>query len=186
MKKNHFLLILFVSFFFSSCAVLTLDQKKIDNLTVKFDNNTLSKEEKKYIKNIYKDFISGGSLLYPEASKILKYYISDHTGDFTIKSKYFFKSKFIKSILKKTGKEIIGPVKLSFKDDKRIAYAINGFYINTKKRIIYQYIDFAKRNDRITYTYFNLPKGIIKIPDRLIRVFEEDSGCRGFMINITE
>ena len=75
--------------------------------------------------------------------------------DLYINSEYFYKSEYIKKILKENeNKEIIGPVYLKIKDDARIAYAVNGFYIDTNKKTVYQYIDFAPRNDKSTYTYF--------------------------------
>ena len=141
--------------------------------------------KKKELKNIYKNMISGGKIVSPEASKILKYYVSAHKDDLYIKSKYFYNSEYIKKVIKKNEEqEIIGPVYLKISNDKRIAYAINGFYIDTSKKIIYQNIDFAQRNDKSTYTYFDLPKKRLKIGDRLIRVFEEDGGCKPFTVYI--
>jgi len=161
-KRVYSLLIIFFSLLsclFGSCSILFTSQEKIDELTEKFDNNLLQKNEKKEIKSIYKDMIRGGKFISPEASKILKYYISDHTDDLYINSEYFYKSEYIKKILKENeNKEIIGPVYLKIKDDARIAYAVNGFYIDTNKKTVYQYIDFAPRNDKSTYTYFDLPK----------------------------
>lgn len=187
-KRGYSLLIILFSLLsclFGSCSILSTSQERIDELTEKFDNNLLRKNEKKQIKSIYKDMIGGGKFISPEASKILKYYISDHTDDLYIKSKYFYKSEYIKKILKENeNKEIIGPVYLKIEDNARIAYAVNGFYIDTKKKNVYQYIDFAPRNDKSTYTYFDLPKKRLKIADRLIRVFEEDGGCKPFTVYI--
>ena len=176
-KRGYSLVIILFSLsscLFGSCSILSVSQEKIDELTEKFDNNLLQKNEKREIKSIYKDMIRG-----------VKYYISEHTDDLYIKSKYFYKSEYIKKILKENeNKEIIGPVYLKIEDDARIAYAINGFYIDTKKKNVYQYIDFAPRNDKSTYTYFDLPKRRLKIADRLIRVFEEDGGCKPFTVYI--
>ena len=183
-KRVYSLLIIFFSLLsclFGSCSILFTSQEKIDELTEKFDNNLLQKNE---IKSIYEDMVWGGKFISPEASKILKYYISDHTDDLYINSEYFYKSEYIKKILKENeNKEIIGPVYLKIKDDARIAYAVNGFYIDTNKKTVYQYIDFAPRNDKSTYTYFDLPKRRLKIADRLIRVFE-DEGCKPFTVYI--
>ena len=78
---------------------------------VKIPISAPKKNEKKEIKSIYKDMIRGGKFIFPEASKILKYYISDHTDDLYINSEYFYKSEYIKKILKENeNKEIIGPV----------------------------------------------------------------------------
>ena len=107
-----------LSCLFGSCSILSVSQEKIDELTEKFDNNLLQKNEKKEIKSIYKDMIWGGKFISPEASKILKYYISDHTDDLYINSEYFYKSEYIKKILKENeNKEIIGPVYLKIKED---------------------------------------------------------------------
>ena len=125
-KRDYSLLIIFFSLLsclFGSCSILFTSQEKIDELMEKFDNNLLQKNEKNEIKSIYKDMIWGGKFISPEASKILKYYISDHTDDLYINSEYFYKSEYIKKILKENeNKEIIGPVYLKIKDDARIAY----------------------------------------------------------------
>ena len=115
-KRGYSLLIIFFSLLsclFDSCSIFFISQEKIDELTKKFDNNLLQKNEKNEIKSIYKDMIWGGKFISPEASKILKYYISDHTDDLYINSEYFYKSEYIKKILKENeNKEIIGPVYL--------------------------------------------------------------------------
>ena len=118
-KRGYSLLIIFFSLLsclFDSCSIFFISQEKIDELTKKFDNNLLQKNEKNEIKSIYKDMIWGGKFISPEASKILKYYISDRTGDLYINSEYFYKSEYIKKILKENeNKEIIGPVYLKIK-----------------------------------------------------------------------
>ena len=101
-KRGYSLLIIFFSLLtclFGSCSILSVSQEKIDELTEKFDNNLLQKNEKNEIKSIYKDMIWGGKFISPEASKILKYYISDHTDDLYINFEYFYKSEYIKKIL---------------------------------------------------------------------------------------
>lgn len=103
-----------------------------------------------------------------------------------MKSKRFFESKTVKALFVQPKKEIVGPVYVKISDDQRVAYAINGFFVNTVKREIYQRIDFAARSDRSVYTYFDLPNGRLKLPDRLIRVFEDEGGCAAFTVHITE
>jgi hypothetical protein len=49
---------------------------------------------------------------------------------------------------------------------------------------IYQKINFADKNDKNTYTNFNILNKEIKIPDRLIRTFETDGGCKEFTVRI--
>ena len=126
-----------------------------------------------------------GYFLYPEASKILKFYISDHNGEHLyLKSKYFFNSALIIDLISQNKHGIIGPIRINISDNKRIAYTINGFYFNIDNNEIYQNIDFVQKTDMTTYTYFDLPKGRLKIPDRLIRVFENENGCKPFTVHI--
>lgn len=186
MKNIVPLLFIFLTCIFPSCSLLSISQEEIDDLTSKFDNNQLATTEKTHVKKLYKNMIAGGKLISPEASKILGYYISNHDEDLYIRSDYFYQSDIIKKVVDKSNKKIIGPIYIKIKDDERIAYAINGFYINTAEKTIYQYIDFASRDDRKTYTYFDLPKGRLKIADRLIRVFEEDGGCKPFTVFILD
>jgi len=171
----------------NSNLTLLLDQNKINDLTDKFDKNTLTDKEKKYIKDFYNDLINYGGMVFPEAGLILKQYIYGNGGELTIKSNYFIESQMIKNILDKNkGKEIIGPVMIRTNEDPRIGYAINGFYIkNTETPEIYQYIEFADRNNKEATTPFEFSGRRTLLPHRLIRVFEEDNGCKGFTIRIT-
>ncbi|GHV49912.1 hypothetical protein AGMMS49579_02670 [Spirochaetia bacterium] len=166
--------------------IFTIKQETIDNISLRFDDNSLTKEDKKTLKRIYDNIIFFGWFIYPEASNILKHYIYGNGNDLEIISRYFFKSAVIKKSLEnKQNIELIGPITLRIQDDPRIAYAINGFYIKNKNNVeIFQKIDFAKINDRHTYTTFNILNREIKIPDRLIRTFETDGGCKEFTVRI--
>jgi hypothetical protein len=166
--------------------IFTIKQEIIDEIVDRFDKGLLTEYDKKTINRIYGNIIFFGGIIYPEASKILKHYIFGDGEDMVIISKYFFNSGIIKNALNNnSNNEIIGPVTLKIKDDPRIAYAINGFYIKNNDSIeIYQEIDFANRNDRNTYTIFNIFGREIKIPDRLIRAFENDGGCNKFTVRI--
>ena len=173
----------------ASNIFLLLNQNKIDGLTSKFDSNTLTTEDKSYIKGFYEDLIKYGGRIYPEAGAILKHYIHGDGSDLVLQSDYFFTASLIKGILE-TNKEksLIGPVYIKTNDDSRIGFAINGFYITQSQdgKEIYQYIDFADAPNKDAYTPFEY-KGIkARLPHRLIRVFEEDNGCKGFTVRITE
>ncbi|GHT69877.1 hypothetical protein FACS1894110_20230 [Spirochaetia bacterium] len=170
----------------NSNLLLLLDQEKINDLTKKFDENILKEEEKNYIKGFYNDLINYGGILYPEAGIILKQYIYGNGEELIIRSNYFFESQMIKNILEiNNGKEIIGPIIIKTNEDPRIGYAINGFYIKNVKDIeIYQYIEFAERNNKEAYTPFEINGIKAILPHRLIRIFEEDNGCKGFTIRI--
>jgi len=175
----------FDEIFFSNLLLLA-NQDKIDDLAIKFDKNTLTDAEKKYIKNFYNDLIKYGGIVYPEAGMILKHYIYGGGEELKIKSNYFFQSQMIQNILNENkGKEIIGPVIIRTNEDPRIGYTINGFFIkNNENAEIYQYIEFAERNNKEAYTPFEVSGIKAKLPHRLIRVFEEDNGCKGFTIRI--
>jgi hypothetical protein len=170
----------------NSNLLLLLDQDKIDDLAGKFDKNILTDDEKKYIKGFYNDLINYGGMVYPEAGKILKQYIYGNGEDLLIQSNYFLQSEMIKKILDgNKGKEIIGPVIIRTGENPRIGYAINGFYIKNKESTeIYQYIEFAERNNKEAYTPFEFNGRKALLPHRLIRVFEEDNGCKGFTVRI--
>jgi hypothetical protein len=166
--------------------IFTIKQENIDEIVLRFDNNTLTESDKKTLNNIYRDIIFYGGFIYPEASKILRHYIFGNGDDLIITSKYFFESKFIINVLNKNqNAKIIGPITLKIKENPRIAYAVNGFYINKNKPMeIYQEIVFASRKDRNTYTSFNILNKKLNIPDRLVRAFEADGGCKTFTVRI--
>jgi hypothetical protein len=165
--------------------IFTIKQKNINEIVENFDKNLLTKYDKRTMERIYKNMIFFGSFIYPEASKILKHYIFGNGEDLIIESEYFYNSKVIKNVLDNKKNEILGPIKLNINDDPRIAYAINGFYIKNINQIeIYQEIKFAERNDKDIYTFFDILGNKLKIPDRLIRIFEENGGCKTFTVRI--
>jgi hypothetical protein len=166
--------------------ILTVNQETIDAITERFDNNALTKYDKRTMRRIYGNMLFFGGFVYPEASKILQHYIFGDGKDLELVSNYFFESDTIKNALDNNrNSTLIGPITLRINEDPRIAYAINGFYIKTSSPMeIYQKINFADRNDKNTYTQFNLFIREIKIPDRLVRTFEADGGCREFTVRI--
>jgi len=195
MKKIIFIIIacivlLFMAYCFienrNTYTIFTIKQEVMDEIVERFDSNSLTKYDKKTIKRIYGNIIFFGGVIYPEASKIVKHYIFGNGEDIEIISRYFFNSEVIKNALNNNhGTAIIGPVTLRINDDPRIAYAINGFYVKNNDPVeLYQEIDFANRNDRNTYTIFAISGREITIPDRLIRAFEEDGGCKKFTVRI--
>jgi hypothetical protein len=170
-------------------VVWNIDQNKIDELVVKFDENKLTGEDKIYIKNIYNDFIEFGGILYPEAAIILKHYIYGNGNDIIIKSGYFFQNVSVKNAIEESRNEkIIGPIIIKTNEDPRLGYAINGFYIKNEENDtqIYQYIEFGGKNNKEAYTPLRIPmkNTVINLPHRLIWVFEETGGCKAFTVTI--
>ena len=169
----------------SSNIFLLLNQNKIDDLTMKFDNNTLTPEEKAYIRQFYEDIARFGSRLYPEAGQILKHYISGDGSDLEIYSNYFFSAQVIRNILENDMSDITEPIFVKAEDDPRIAYALNGFYIrqNNGRKEIYQYINYTDGNAE--YIYFEFRGIKARLPNRLISVFEEKNGAKSFTVYIS-
>ena len=166
--------------------IFTVRQETINEIAGRFDNNSLTEYDLITLEKIYKDIIFFGGFVYPEASKILGHYIFGNGEDLIIVSKYFYRSRIITDALNSNpNAETIGPITLRINEDPRIAYAVNGFYIkNSDVTEIYQEINFAGRNDRHTYTPFRIINREIIIPDRLVRAFERNGGCKTFTVRI--
>ena len=171
---------------FSCLLYFTLTQQEIDELTAHLDNKQLTEKDLNKINHFYNNLISGGSLFYPEASKILKHYIHGNGSDLYIKSPYFFQSKTMKIILKQMTGDTYGPVTLRIKDDPRIAYAVNGFLLIKKDDEIYitQRIEFDHSASKGIYTSFPRINDKLIVPDRLIHAFKKKGGCKPFQVYI--
>jgi len=109
-----------------------------------------------------------GSFLYPEASQILNHYCFGNGEDLVLKSDYIKNSPVVIKELKKM--KIGEKKKVTFfqKEDWRLSYALNPFYIEKRKDkvIITQYIKFDKTNK--SYTKF----GPIKLSDNIVHTFK--------------
>lgn len=183
MLKTTFLLFSIINL--CSCSYLSLNQEKIDRITHNYDNSKVTENDIKVMKGFYDTLIFGGKIIYPEASKILEHYLYGDGTDLYINSSYFLKSKIISKAISEK-KYPIGPVTLRISDDPRIAYAVNGFYIINKdnKPSITQRIEFDESGGTGVYTTFPVIGGSIKVPDRLIRIFEKNGGCKTFDVYI--
>jgi hypothetical protein len=109
-----------------------------------------------------------GSFLYPEASQILNHYCFGNGEDLVLESDYIKNSPVVIKELKKM--KIGQKKKVSFtqKEDWRLSYALNPFYIEKRKDkvIITQYIKFDKTNK--SYTQF----GPITLSDNIVHTFK--------------
>jgi hypothetical protein len=109
-----------------------------------------------------------GSFLYPEASQILNHYCFGNGEDLVLESDYIKNSPVVIKELKRM--KIGQKKKVSFtqKQDWRLSYALNPFYIEKRKDkvIITQYIKFDETNK--SYTQF----GPIKLPDNIVHTFK--------------
>jgi hypothetical protein len=109
-----------------------------------------------------------GSFLYPEASQILNHYCFGNGEDLVLESDYIKNSSVVIKELKKM--KIGQKKKVTFfqKEDWRLSYALNPFYIEKRKDkvIITQYIKFDKTSK--SYTQF----GPIKLSDNIVHAFK--------------
>jgi hypothetical protein len=109
-----------------------------------------------------------GSFIYPEASQILTHYCFGNGEKLILESDYIKNSPVV---LKELEKMKIGQKKrVTFiqKEDWRLSYALNPFYIEKRKDkvIITQHIKFATTDK--TYTWF----GPFKISDNIVHTFK--------------
>jgi len=185
MKRKYFILL--IPFFISSCmSYFTIAQDDIDLATTNYDNNETTAKDLRKIKRFYRSLIFGGSVLYPEASKILKHYLFGDGSDLYIRSRYFFKSDIISSNLENMNSDESNRISLRISDDPRIAYAVNGFTIKKIDSTFYvtQYIEFDISEGTGVHTSFPRGYDTLYVPDRLIRIFEPFGGCKPFTVYI--
>jgi hypothetical protein len=109
-----------------------------------------------------------GSFIYPEASQILTHYCFGNGEKLILESDYIKNSPVVLKELKKMKIGQKKRVTFTQKEDWRLSYALNPFYIEKRedKVIITQYIKFATTNK--TYTWF----GSFKISDNIVHVFD--------------
>jgi len=108
-----------------------------------------------------------GSFVFPEASQILKHYCFGNGEKLILQSDYIKNSPVVVKELKKIKVGEKKRVVFKQKEDWRLSYALNPFYIEKRKDkiIITQYIKFDSTNK--VYTYF----GPFKISDNIVHVF---------------
>ena len=132
----------------------------------------------------YNTIIAGGFILYPEAARVLSRCLRNRSRDLKLSSRYFKKSQHVRSKLKNKKTGTYGPFYFAQKQDQRLSYTFNGYYLDiseskkeTKKNIkIYQTIDFShattihKRplNQRGVSTTLKLGNFSVSMSDTLI------------------
>lgn len=165
------------------CSALTIYysngkyvQYVFDEISKRQLKNTVTLSDKLLLSFVYTGMIYGGNLIYPEASMILKEYLYGNKDTLELPDKYFKTSSFIQLKVNNFKKKIIGPVYLRLTDDKRIAYAINGFFIEVTEKPngrhfrLYQDIIFNNDKAKRIATSFSIFGAKIIIPDRLVHI----------------
>lgn len=170
----------------SGCNYFTIGQDDIDLATKHLDAGAVTSRDIRVMKNFYKSLIAGGRLIYPEAAAILKHYLFGDGSDIRLESRYFFNSDTVQRAISNMIGSHSPPVYLRISEDPRIAYAVNGFHIEIREGEYYvvQFIDFDNTAGGNLYTTFPRPGGELKVPDRLVRIFEAEGGCLPFTVYI--
>jgi hypothetical protein len=108
-----------------------------------------------------------GSFIYPEASQILTHYCFGNGEKLVLESDYIKNSPVVIRELKKMKVGQKKRITLHQKEDYRLSYALNPFYIEKRKNkaIITQYIKFDNTNE--SYTWF----GPIVLSDNIVHTF---------------
>jgi hypothetical protein len=121
-----------------------------------------------YKKVLVIGMIGVGYFIFPEASQALNHYCFGNGETLYVDSKYIKTSPVVLKALKnmKVGEK--KKVGMHQWEDWRLSFAINPFTIEKKKDkvVITQWMQFAKKNDVITWF------GPIPIPDNIVHTFD--------------
>ena len=138
------------------------------SLDLRYEKGDLTALDKLECKILYQSMSMAGKFIYPEASSILGHYIEGSGKDLILKPNYIKKSPVIIEALKQMKVGEVKEIRYKQKQDWRLSYALNPFYLKKGKNtaIVFQKIIFKKEKG----VYTNLRLGIINIqlPDRLI------------------
>jgi hypothetical protein len=147
-----------------------------DDISKRQLDNSVTVSDKLLLRAVYAGMIYGGYPVYPEASMILKEYLYGNNDTLKLPGKYFKTSRFIRSKINKINSRTIGPIFIRLPEDKRIAYAINGFFIRVtdgkkgRHFRLFQDIVFSNDVSKKVVTSFRIFGLKIVIPDRLVHI----------------
>lgn len=153
-------------------------QAVFDGISKRQTEGSATFKDRLFLRGVYATMIYGGIIPYPEAALILQEYLYGTMDTLELSSHYFKGARFIKDRIGHQNDSTIGPIYLRLSDDKRIAYAINGFFIDILKKEtgrhfrLYQDIVFNKEAGKAINTSFNIFGAKIRIPDKLVHVIK--------------
>lgn len=138
----------------------------------------------------YAGMVAFGRVAYPEAAAILEHYLAGRTGDLNLSPVYFRQSPVIRKALAQQRCGRIGPVSFRVRDDPRVAYAVNGFFLDVRcegeRRHIdlNQRIEFASLRGRARpVTPLRIGQLQVRLDDALIHVFDDEGACKPFTVH---
>lgn len=115
-----------------------------------------------------------GRVVAPEASKVLWHYLHGGGDTLQLDHDYIRHSPVIAARLKSLRVGEGRRFTLRMNEERRIAYALNPFWMRREKNraVIWQKIRF--KDDRSTFTVLNYNLGSVRIPDALVHVLHPD------------
>lgn len=163
-------------------------QHYVDSIAVRHSQNRVTAQDKIFLSCIYNGMIYSTRFLYPEASSILKEYLYGNQDTLVLSSTYFKKAPFVLDKVKKNKLSVIGPCYIRLNEDRRIAYAVNGFYIrktsdkNGMACALYQDIVFSLDCRKQVTTGFYIFDKKIRLNDCLVHAVKKRRNDHMFVI----
>jgi hypothetical protein len=163
-------------------------QHYVDNIAVRHSQNRVTEQDKIFLSCIYNGMIYSTWFIYPEASLILKEYLYGNKDTLVLSSSYFKKAPFVLNKLKKNNGSETGPCYIRLNEDRRIAYAVNGFYIkktSDKKGetyALYQDIVFSPDCRKRVTTGFYIFDKKVRLNDCLVHAVKKRRNDHLFVI----
>src|SRR5512133_635005 len=156
-------------------------QRYVDNIAVRHSQNRVTLHDKVFLSCIYNGMIYSTRFIYPEASLILNQYLYGNQDTLKLSSGYFKKAPFVLDKVKKNKASVIGPCFIRLNEDRRIAYAVNGFYIRKtsdekgETYTLYQDIVFSQDCGMRVTTGFYIFDKKVRLNDCLVHAVKKRS-----------
>ncbi|NLD99677.1 MAG: hypothetical protein GX640_07360, partial [Fibrobacter sp.] len=153
-------------------------QDYIDSIMKRQRYSSVTAIDKLFLRAAYEGMILYGTFAYPEATVILKEYLYGSADTIQLPSLYFSRAPFIREKLEGL-KGDKGPIYIRLREDRRIAYAVNGFFLRVtedgeKKKVrLYQDIVFNTNYKQAINTGFYFFSLRIRLPDQLIHTVKK-------------
>jgi hypothetical protein len=163
-------------------------QRYVDNIAVRHSQNRVTVHDKIFLSCIYNVMIYSTRFIYPEASLILKEYLYGNQDTLELSSGYFKKAPFVLDKIRRNKSSVIGPCFIRLNEDRRIAYAVNGFYIRKivdkkgETYTLYQDIVFSQDcRKRVTTGFYVFDKKV-RLNDCLVHAVKKRRNDHMFVI----
>lgn len=165
-----------------------LAQPRIDAITARAVAGRSTIIDKVALTALYGGMIVAGSIVYPEASRILRTYLYGDADTLRLDPSYFARSAFLRDTLAHLRTGTFGPIRLELRRDPRLAFAVNRFFLEVRKsgtrsdirlyvEVVFEALG-PNLNDR---TPFGLGRRVLWVPDALVHVVRTRASGRLFV-----